>query len=74
MPLPPVNQEYTDRKFTLVEVRDDRYKDRFEPPREHLGHKIDGHSPIEVAQLAINYTDDLISAARELECKVNAAL
>ena len=62
-------QQQSDRQFTLVEVQDHRYGDRFSPPKMHLGATVNGRSPMEVGQLALNYLEGLISSAKELSCR-----
>jgi hypothetical protein len=47
----------------LMTVRDERYKDSFDPPSKHLEKPIVDRTPIGVARLAIPYLDNLIDDA-----------
>jgi hypothetical protein len=47
----------------LVTVRDDRYGDEFEPPREHLGKPLTDGSPLNVARLWLSYLEALVAEA-----------
>ncbi|WP_294392024.1 hypothetical protein [uncultured Sphingomonas sp.] len=50
----------------LSTVRDDRFGDSFDPPREHLGVFIDGERPGNVAKAAIAYLEKIVAEAEAL--------
>jgi hypothetical protein len=49
----------------LVQVRDERFGDTFDPPMVHLGNPLQDGSILEVAALALTYHANLISDAHE---------
>ncbi len=50
----------------LLPVVDDRHRNTYAPPREHLGRPIEDKSPLGVGELYLKYLSDLIAEAEEL--------
>jgi hypothetical protein len=57
-------QMYDKPALALVRVKDDIYKDHFDPPYEHLGVKLPDQSPLTIAGLFIAHLERLIDEAR----------
>jgi hypothetical protein len=59
----PVEVQIIAPHAKLIPVRDDRYGDTFDPPRNHLGAPLSDNSPVIVAKLALRYLDSIIAEA-----------
>jgi hypothetical protein len=61
----PISVEhYKQPTVILVEVKDHRYNDSFEPPSTHLGKQLDDTLPLAIGRLAVIYLVGLIDDAR----------
>lgn len=60
----PAVVEYAGPRVDLLPVRDDRFpKDRFDPPTEHLGERLQSGSIAEVSTLTLRYLERLVRDA-----------
>lgn len=66
-----VKQPYVNRKLVLVKATSPRNPKPIDPPNEHLGQKMDGSEPTEVAELAIGYCETMVLEAKGLSCDLN---
>lgn len=53
-------------RAVLIHVRNSRFGDVFNPPREHLGKTLDDNSPLSVAELGLAHLEKLVEEAENL--------
>ncbi len=54
---------HVEPQAVLVQVKDERFGDTFDPPTEHLGKPLENRTPSEVAALALVYHEKLVEEA-----------
>jgi len=62
--------EVENPRIQLVTVRDDRFGDKFDPPKEHMGAGIIDTSPLGIANIALEYLEATLQEALELPQRV----
>jgi hypothetical protein len=65
-PLEGPGIEIIPSRVELVPVRDDRFKNVFNPPTEHLGSILPDISPFAIATIGFKYHEELVQAASRL--------
>lgn len=63
--LPKARVVHSPGRPLLPQIENKRFKQVFPPPQEHLGRKLTNPSPLQVADLGLNYYRDVFRAGQE---------